>query len=71
MKTRLDMFAYTAVLRRVRRIPQPQRDVPFANNPQPFDSIVGHDAWEFSVELLGAGVLNETVHFPNARAHIT
>ena len=43
-KTRLDMFVYTPALRRVRRIPQPQRDVAFGNNPQSFDAIVGRDA---------------------------
>ncbi|RLA43463.1 MAG: hypothetical protein DRR42_21700 [Gammaproteobacteria bacterium] len=71
LKTRLDMFVYTPGLRRVRRIPQPQRDVPFANSPQSFDAIVGRDAWEFSVKLLGADVLDETVRFPNTRSHIT
>lgn len=71
LKTRLDMFVYTPGLRRVRRIPQPQRDVPFQNSPQSFDAIVGRDAWEFSVKLLGADVLKETVRFPNTRSHIT
>ncbi len=71
VKTRLDMFVYTPSLRRVRRIPQPQRDVPFQNSPQSFDAIVGRDAWEFSVKLLGADVLKETVRFPSTRSHIT
>ncbi|MBV1931280.1 MAG: outer membrane lipoprotein-sorting protein [Porticoccaceae bacterium] len=71
LKTRLDMFVYTPGLRRVRRIPQPQRDVPFQNNPQSFDVIVGRDAWEFSPRLLGADVLEETVRFPNTRPGIT
>ena len=71
LKTRLDMFVYTPGLRRVRRIPQPQRDVPFANNAQSFDSIVGRDAWEFSLRLLGADVLHETVRFPDTRPNIT
>jgi hypothetical protein len=71
LKARLDMFVYTPGLRRVRRIPQPQRDVPFQNSPQSFDVIVGRDAWEFSVSLLGADVLTETVRFPNTRSHIT
>ena len=70
-KTRLDMFVYTPALRRVRRIPQPQRDVPFGNNPQSFDAIVGRDAWEFDVKLLGADVLEETIRLPNTRPHIT
>ncbi len=70
-KTRLDMFVYTPALRRVRRIPQPQRDVPFGNNPQSFDAIVGRDAWEFDVKLLGADVLEETIRFPNTRDSIT
>lgn len=70
-KTRLDMFVYTPALRRVRRIPQPQRDVPFGNNPQSFDAIVGRDAWEFDVKLLGADVLAETIRLPNTRPHIT
>jgi hypothetical protein len=71
VKTRLDMFVYTPALRRVRRIPQPQRDVPFGNNPQSFDAIVGRDAWEFDVKLLGADVLEDTIRFPNTRPHIT
>ncbi|MBL4783557.1 MAG: outer membrane lipoprotein-sorting protein [Porticoccaceae bacterium] len=71
LKTRLDMFVYTPALRRVRRIPQPQRDVAFGNNPQSFDAIVGRDAWEFDSKLLGADVLEETIRFPNNRPNIT
>ncbi len=71
LKTRLDMFVYTPALRRVRRIPQPQRDVAFGNNPQSFDAILGRDAWEFDVKLLGADVLEETIRFPNTRPYIT
>ena len=70
-KTRLDMFVYTPALRRVRRIPQPQRDVAFGNNPQSFDAILGRDAWEFNVKLLGADVLEDTIRFPNTRPSIT
>ncbi len=70
-KTRLDMYVYTPALRRVRRIPQPQRDVAFANNPQSFDAIVGRDAWEFDVKLLGADELHETIRLPNTRPTIT
>ncbi len=71
LKTRLDIFVYAPALRRVRRIPQPRRDVAFGNNPQSFDAIVGRDAWEFDSRLLGADVLEETIYFPNNRPNIT
>ena len=69
--TKLDNFIYSPSLRRVRRQPQPRRDVQFPNNVQTFDDVVGRDAWEFSWRVLGTDVLYETIRFPNTRPTVT
>ena len=69
--TKLDNFIYSPSLRRVRRQPQPRRDVQFPNNVQTFDDVVGRDAWEFTWRVLGTDVLYETIRFPNTRPTVT
>jgi hypothetical protein len=69
--TKTDMFAYSPVLRRVRRFPQPRRQDRFPDQPMTFDDFLGRDAWEFTWRILGTDVLAETVRFPAARDTIT
>src|SRR5262245_57040789 len=68
--TKLDMFAYTPSLRRIRRQPQPRRDDRMANSAQTIDDLIGRDAWEFSWKILGTDTLYQrnTVRFPVTRA---
>lgn len=69
--TKIDYFAYSPELRRVRRQPSPRREAQFINNVQSFDDITGREAWEFNWRVLGADVLYETVRFPVTRKTIT
>ncbi|HEX9871655.1 MAG TPA: DUF1329 domain-containing protein [Candidatus Tectomicrobia bacterium] len=69
--TKTDMFAYSPVLRRVRRFPQPRRQDRFPDQPMTFDDFLGRDAWEFAWRIIGADVLPETVRFPTTRQTIT
>ena len=68
---KLDYFAYTPSLRRVRRQPSPRRDTPFPGLAQSFDDIIGSESWEFDWRLIGADTLYETVRFPKTRPSIT
>ena len=68
---KLDYYAYTPSLRRVRRQPPPRRETPFPGVAQSFDDILGVEAWEFDWRLIGADVLHETVRFPSNRKNIT
>ncbi|MGE0679284.1 MAG: outer membrane lipoprotein-sorting protein [Candidatus Binatia bacterium] len=69
--TKTDMFAYSPVLRRVRRFPQPRRQDRFPDQPMTFDDFLGRDAWEFTWRIIGSDVLSETVRFPATRDTIT
>ena len=68
---KVDYFAYTPSLRRVRRQPPPRRETAFPDTVQSFDDILGLESWEFDWRLIGADVLYETVRFPNNRPAIT
>lgn len=65
--TKLDLFAYSPALRRVRRQPQPRREDRLPNSASTFDDLIGRDAWEFSWRFLGTDVLYDTVRFPVTR----
>ncbi len=65
--TKLDLFAYSPALRRIRRQPQPRREDRLPNSASTFDDLIGRDAWEFSWRILGADVLYDTVRFPVTR----
>jgi hypothetical protein len=69
--TKLDSFAYSPALRRVRRLPQPRRGERFPGSAQSFDAVVGRDAWEFTWRFLGSDVLYKTIRFPTTRPIIT
>jgi hypothetical protein len=69
--TKLDYFAYSPSLRRVRRQPPPRRETQFPDSVQSFDDVVGREAWEFSWRFIGADILYETVRFPNTRPIMT
>ena len=69
--TKTDLFAYSPVLRRVRRFPQPRRQDRFPDNPMTYDDFLGRDAWEFTWRVIGTDVLSETVRFPKTRQTIT
>lgn len=62
--TKLDLFAYSPALRRIRRQPQPRREDRLPNSASTFDDLIGRDAWEFSWRILGTDVLYQTVRFP-------
>ena len=62
--TKLDLFAYSPALRRIRRQPQPRREDRLPNSAFTFDDLIGRDAWEFSWRILGTDVLYQTVRFP-------
>jgi hypothetical protein len=62
--TKLDLFAYSPALRRIRRQPQPRREDRLPNSAMTFDDVIGRDAWEFFWRILGTDVLYQTVHFP-------
>ncbi len=65
--TKLDLFAYSPALRRVRRQPQPRREDRLPNSASTFDDLIGRDAWEFKWRILGTAVLHHTVRFPVTR----
>jgi hypothetical protein len=65
--TKLDLFAYSPGLRRVRRQPQPRREDRLPNSASTFDDLIGRDAWEFSWRILGTDILYDTVRFPVTR----
>ena len=66
-RTKIDMFAYSPSLRRIRRQPQPRREDRLPNSAATFDNLIGRDAWEFSWRILGTDVLHQTVRFPKTR----
>jgi hypothetical protein len=66
-KTKLDLFAYSPSLRRIRRQPQPRREDRLPNSASTFDDLIGRDAWEFSWRVLGTDILYHTVRFPVTR----
>ncbi len=68
---KLDYYAYTPSLRRVRRQPPPRRETAFPGVAQSFDDILGLESWEFDWRLIGADTLYETVRFPENRPYIT
>ncbi len=68
--TKLDMFAYSPELRRIRRQPQPRREDRLPNSAETFDDLIGRDAWEFSWRILGVDTLYETVRFPITRKKV-
>lgn len=68
---KLDYFAYTPSLRRVRRQPPPRRETSFPDTVQSFDDILRLESWEFDWRLIGADVLYRTVRFPTTRPTIT
>lgn len=65
--TKLDLFAYSPSLRRIRRQPQPRREDRLPNSASTFDDLIGRDAWEFSWRILGTDILYQTVRFPVTR----
>jgi len=65
--TKLDLFAYSPSLRRIRRQPQPRREDRLPNSASTFDDLIGRDAWEFSWRILGTDILHQTVRFPVTR----
>ena len=65
--TKLDLFAYSPSLRRIRRQPQPRREDRLPNSASTFDDLIGRDAWEFSWRILGTDILYHTVRFPVTR----
>ncbi|HIF08561.1 MAG TPA: outer membrane lipoprotein-sorting protein [Sneathiellales bacterium] len=69
--TKLDLFAYSPELRRVRRQPPPRRDAQFPNSVLSFDDVTGREAWEFSWRFIGADIIYETVRFPDTRPTMT
>lgn len=68
--TKLDLFAYSSALRRVRHQPQPRREDRLPNSASTFDDLIGRDAWEFSWRILGTDVLYQTVRFPVTRQSV-
>ncbi|MGE0680255.1 MAG: DUF1329 domain-containing protein [Candidatus Binatia bacterium] len=66
-RTKLDLFAYSPSLRRIRRQPQPRREDRLPNSASTFDDLIGRDAWEFSWRILGTDILFHTVRFPVTR----
>jgi len=69
--TKLDLFAYSPALRRVRRQPQPRREDRLPNSASTFDDLIGRDAWEFKWRILGTDILHQTVRFPVTRQTAT
>jgi hypothetical protein len=69
--TKLDLFAYSPALRRVRRQPQPRREDRLPNSASTFDDLIGRDAWEFKWRILGTDILYQTVRFPVTRQTAT
>jgi hypothetical protein len=70
-RTKLDEFAYSPSMRRVRRQPQQRRDEPLLYNVQNLDDVTGRDPWEFTWRVIGADVLRQTVRFPVTRPTMT
>jgi len=65
--TKLDLFAYSPSLRRIRRQPQPRREDRLPNSAETIDDLIGRDAWEFTWRILGVDTLYDTVRFPVTR----
>src|SRR5262245_29838356 len=56
--TKLDLFAYSPSLRRIRREPQPRREDRLPNSTSPFDDLIGRGAWECFWRLLWTAILD-------------
>jgi len=69
--TKLDLFAYSPSLRRIRRQPQPRRQDRLPNSASTFDDLLGRDAWEYQWRILGADILYSTVRFPVTKQNTT
>ncbi len=65
--TKVELFAYSPSMRRIRRQPAPRREDRLPNGAATFDDLIGRDAWEFEWRLLGVDTLYETVRFPVTR----
>ena len=65
--TKVELFAYSPSMRRIRRQPAPRREDRLPNGAATFDDLIGRDAWEFEWRLLGVDTLHETVRFPVTR----
>ncbi len=65
--TKVELFAYSPALRRIRRQPAPRREDRLPNGAATFDDLIGRDAWEFDWRILGVDTLYETVRFPVTR----
>lgn len=65
--TKVELFAYSPSMRRIRRQPAPRREDRLPNGAATFDDLIGRDAWEFEWQLLGVDTLYETVRFPVTR----
>ena len=69
--TRWDLYFYSDGLRRVRRQPSPRRGDKLAQGAESLDDVLGRDPWEYTWELLGTDVLQETIRFPTTRPTLT
>lgn len=69
--TKLDLFAYSPSLRRIRRQPQPRRQDRLPNSASTFDDLLGRDAWEYKWRILGTDILYSTVRFPVTKQSTT
>ena len=69
--TKLDFFAYSPSLRRIRRQPQPRRQDRLPNSASTFDDFLGRDAWEYKWRILGTDILYSTVRFPVTKQNTT
>lgn len=65
--TKVELFAYSPSMRRIRRQPAPRREDRLPNGAATFDDLIGRDAWEFEWRILGVDTLHETVRFPVTR----
>ncbi len=65
--TKVELFAYSPSMRRIRRQPAPRREDRLPNGAATFDDLIGRDAWEFEWQILGVDTLYETVRFPVTR----
>lgn len=65
--TKVELFAYSPSMRRIRRQPAPRREDRLPNGAATFDDLIGRDAWEFEWRILGVDTLYETVRFPVTR----
>lgn len=69
--TKLDLFAYSPSLRRIRRQPQPRRQDRLPNSASTFDDLLGRDAWEYKWRIIGTDILYSTVRFPVTKQSTT